>query len=71
MNIRRSLGIVVASVSLLVLGAQPMLAAGDLDLAASMSPAAGGYFGARLDGNAFPSNAYQGQECPDPGACTR
>jgi len=71
MKLRSSLGILVASISLLGLGAQPMLAMGGLRTASSVAPAAGGYFGARLDSNAFPSNAYQGQECPDPGACTR
>jgi len=71
MKIRTQLGILVAAASLLVISAQPMLAIGGLRTASSVSPAAGGYFGAKLDSDAFPSNAYSGQDCPDPGACTR
>ena len=52
-----------------------MLAIGGLRSAAvstgSVIPAAGGSFGAKLDTNAFPSNAFSGEDCPDPGACTR
>lgn len=73
MNLRKTFGILGATVALLVLGAQPMFAIGGLRSVApsAVEPAAGGYFGADLDTNAFPSNAFSGQTCPDPGACTR
>jgi hypothetical protein len=70
-NFRTSIGILVATTALLALGAQPMLAIGGLRSAASVSPAAASSFGAKLDVNAFPSNAFSGEDCPDPGACTR
>jgi hypothetical protein len=73
MQLRKTIGILGATVALLALGTQPMLAIGGLRNASpsAVEPAAGGYFGADLDSNAFPSNAFQGQDCPDPGACTR
>lgn len=74
MNLRKSIGILVATTALLALGAQPMLAIGGLRSASltSVEPAAGGYFGADLDSNAFPSNAFSGWPCPDSDAsCTQ
>ena len=71
MNLRKSIGILSATAVLLAIGAQPMFAIGGLRSATTVSPASGGSFGAKLDTNAFPANAFEGQECPDPGACTR
>jgi hypothetical protein len=74
MNLRKSFAILGATVALLALGAQPMLAIGGLRSASpsAVEPAAGGYFGADLDSNAFPSNAFSGWPCPDAdAACTQ
>lgn len=54
-----------------MLTVQPTFAIGGMRTASSVSPAAGGYFGARLDSDAYPSDAFSGQDCPDPGSCTR
>jgi hypothetical protein len=77
MKLRSTLGLLGASLTLVVVSAQPMSAfagAGSAPLQpAAVSPAAVGSFGAKLDTNAEPSNDYSAeQQCPNPAnPCTR
>jgi hypothetical protein len=79
MYLRKTLGLLGASVALLAISAQPMAAFGGLrgtsiaEPASAVGPAASGSFGAKLNGDAFPSNDFSGEQtCPDPAtACLR
>lgn len=37
----------------------------------AVAPAQAAYFGAKVDSQTQPSNAFQGQDCSTPGSCTR